>query len=240
MKVFALFTLLGMVACQSGENLCSSGDASCASSDSDDADEVSMLAIHKTKMISNAKAPEDTPSHPLSTPTTDVNGSSELQVMTSMQEVTDLKAKDVVKRYNELTETQRAALVPDHLAPVSTQELRKLNMSLHTEMALVDATTNATREIPPAYPGVFCSAAKRADVAQIVATAYGMSVASFLAIVPWTLSDCYIFSCVPQFKASETCGPYFYTNGQGNCKCCDYGSKYYSSSSTPKNNLYSC
>jgi len=234
MKVFALFTLLGMVACQSGENLCSSGDASCASSDSDDADEVSMLAIHKTKMISNAKAPEDTPSHPLSTPTTDVNGSSELQVMTSMQEVTDLKAKDVVKRYNELTETQRAALVPDHLAPVSTQELRKLNMSLDTEMALLDATTNATGEHSPAYPGVFCSSAKRADVAQIVATAFGHSVASL------SLDNCYIFSCVPQFKASLTCGPYFYTNGQGNCKCCDYGSKYYSSSSAPKNDLYRC
>jgi len=228
MKVFALFTLLGMVACQSGENLCSSGDASCASSDSDDADEVSMLAIHKTKMISNAKAPEDTPSHPLSTPTTDVNGSSELQVMTSMQEVTDLKAKDAVKRYNELTETQRAALVPDHLAPVSTQELRKLNMSLDTEMALLDATTNATGEHSPAYPGVYCSSAKRADVAQL------------LGVASLSLNNCYIFSCVTGFKASSTCGPYFYSNGQGNCKCCDFGSKYYGSSSTPKNNLYRC
>lgn len=78
---------------------------------------------------------------------------------------------------------------------------------------------------PIAYPNLYCGSAKRFDVAGFLGG--GLSV-----------DGCYLFSCVEPFKVSSTCGPYFYTNGNGNCKCCDYGSNYYTSAAG--NNLYSC
>lgn len=120
------------------------------------------------------------------------------------------------------------ALVPKGLEPLSAEEIRALNASFSPGAALLDtARGGASDDIEPSHPGVFCGAAKRFDVAGFLGTSL-------------SVAGCYAFSCISQFKVSSTCGPYFYTNGQGNCKCCDYGADYGYSSATPPNDLYKC
>lgn len=111
--------------------------------------------------------------------------------------------------------TEQLAMVPKNLKPVDQSDqatLLALNVTTITEMN-------------PAYYGWYCGYSKRIDVAELLGQ-------------PLTVEQCYIFSCVSPFKVSSSCGYYFYTNGGGNCKCCQSDAQYFKSSQG--NNLYAC
>lgn len=193
-------------------SLCAAHDEKCIGSECsvEDADDVSML---QTKHAHVTDAPPTLePGHP----------GSELE--------TQNKAHPDVRKlwdaYNRLTESQRAALMPKDLAPISMQELHALNASFDPEVALLDAKEDSKFTPPKAYDSpAYCGSSKRYDVA-------GHMQAGL------TLEGCYFFSCVQPFKVSNICGPHFYSNGGSTCKCCDYGSNYYASNAG--NYLYSC
>lgn len=176
----------------------------------EDADDVSML---QTKHAHVTDAPPTIePGHP----------GSELET----QNKAHPDASKLWDAYNRLTESQRAALVPKDLAPISMEELHGLNASFDPEVALLDAKEDSKITPSKAYNvPAFCSSSKRFDVAGFLGATLN-------------LETCYLFACVSPFKVSSTCGPTFYTNGGGNCKCCDYGSNYYGSNAG--NWLYHC
>lgn len=196
-------------------------------------------ALLQTKVSSHSAKEEDTeakrtvsskqhsrdPSEPEADPDDD-KGSAEIQESAARKEA----AAQQLKRYNELSEKQLAALVPKDLAPLGMEDLRKLNASVDEQAALVDEGANATASSTPLKVwdfGAFCGSSARIDVAAIQGT--GLSV-----------NGCYAFSCVPPFKMNG-CGSYFYTDGiTGNCKCCKADAKYYYSTATPPNYVYSC
>lgn len=134
-------------------------------------------------------------------------------------------------KFYELTEDQ-ISMVPKNLQPLDQTALRALNVQTVNQTSLIafNATDDSaqTSTHTPVYPyGVYCGSSTRFDVAGFM----GQSL---------SVQGCYVFSCVEPFVVSSTCGPYFYTNGDGNCKCCDYGSNFYLSSANPPNYLYSC
>mmetsp|Transcript_1433 Transcript_1433/g.2882 ORF Transcript_1433/g.2882 Transcript_1433/m.2882 type:complete len:214 (-) Transcript_1433:144-785(-) len=133
------------------------------------------------------------------------------------------------EQHSDIWNLNFSALVPKDLKPLSMEEIRKLNAS-RPQSALVDMGTgdSSNQTHTPIYDfGVFCGKSTRFDVAKLQGRAL-------------TVEQCYIFSCVAPFISSSTCGPTFYTNGQGNCKCCGWDSTYYYSTADPPNYLYSC
>jgi hypothetical protein len=178
----------------------------------DDDHALLQLDLKKHGSLSHKEEAREDP-EPQQTPEEDQGGSDELK-------------PDLV---GEFMKKKIPALVPKNLKPLSLEELRKQNASLQEvtpEVALMEK--NEREEYSPVYDdGVYCGSSTRFDVADFMGAAL-------------SLEACYVFSCVDPFKVSSTCGPYFYTNGQGNCKCCDHGSKLYYSSANPPNYLYSC
>jgi len=114
------------------------------------------------------------------------------------------------------------SLVPKDLKPAS--ENVSLDETTESSLAAVGAREG---HVPMFNSGAFkyCGSSKRFDVAAWLEQSL-------------SIDACYIFSCVEPFKVSGTCGHSFYTNGGGNCKCCDYGSNYYQSSYS--NVVYLC
>jgi len=130
---------------------------------------------------------------------------------------------------SEISNLNMSDLVPKDLKPLSMDEIRKLNAS-RPRSALVDMATadSSNQTQTPIYDfGVYCGKSTRFDIAALQGVAL-------------TLQQCYIFSCVEPFVSSSKCGGTFYTNGQGNCKCCGWDSTYYYSTADPPNYLYSC
>lgn len=156
-------------------------------------------------------------------PATDVDGTDELKPLVATKgSVT--KIKMLLQQHSNIS-----ALVPKDLKPLNMEQIRKLDGFRHEEESLVDQHSDelANQSHTPVYDfGAYCGYSKRFDIAK-----------SHGAL---SLEQCYIFSCVEPFKASSTCGPTFYTNGQGNCKCCGHESNYYYSTATPPNYLYAC
>jgi len=120
--------------------------------------------------------------------------------------------------YDKELTPEQLALVPKDLKPVTEEHLGSL--------ALLVANATESSEISPSYDGAYCGYSKRFDVAAAMKAKL-------------SVEQCYLHSCT-WMKVSSTCGPYFYTDGTGNCKCCDYGSTYYYSTANPPNDLYAC
>jgi len=112
--------------------------------------------------------------------------------------------------------TEQGAMVPKNLKPVDQTD----------EATLLALNVTTVTDYTPSYYGWYCGYQKRIDVAEV------------LGVSGLTVEQCYIFSCVQPFKVSSSCGYYFYTNGGGNCKCCQNDAQYFKSSQG--NNLYAC
>lgn len=213
-KCFAVALLMQMSIVAASDEVCTGSN--CAT---EDADDLSML---QTKLVTDAD-PDDShvdPGHP----------GSELE---EDSEIT-ARASKAWEKYNRLTVAEARALVPKDLAPMSMQEILRLNASSDAEVALLSSREDNGRYAPVfdvnKYPHTYCS--HKNQHGQITRTDVGAAVGADL-----TIDLCYLFSCQQPFQVSSSCVT-FYTNGGGNCKCCHGAASYYVSSMN--NVVYHC
>lgn len=226
MKVFAFFALVGMVACQS----CASGDESCVQ-DSDEADEVSMLAIHKAKMVAKqATTPKTDPetdddSVLKPTPEKDVDGSEEIKV-------DGVRPPPEGPKISDATKKQMAAAFG---LDVSTQK----QVAVASELLVVNASSGSCHAQPP-Y-GWFGNTGVKAGIFNQPAFCGSSQRHTLNSGHPTSVWMC---AFLTRQSPSACSSGYFYTNAEGIdpaqtagvCKCCtksphDEAAKYYKSSS---------
>lgn len=214
-KCFAVALLVQVYIVAASDEVCTGSN--CAT---EDADDLSML---QTKLVTDAD-PNDhhvDKGHPGS----ELEEDSEITARVS-------KLRDL---YHLLTVAQVRALVPKDLAPMSVQEVLRLNASSDAEVALLSSTEDRSGISPyfdtSKYPHTYCAHTnKDGEVART-------DVKAMLQAGSLNMDACYLFSCVSPFQVNSNCQT-FYTNGQGNCKCCHGGASYFVSSQN--NVVYSC
>jgi len=242
-KVFALLALVGIAL---GATVCPNGDKACAVAQNEfDSDELSMLAVSKSKVKKMARETPHGEAKDTGVPAVvedptyeppqglrnmwDKLSEERRNLMRAAARHDKNKARHVRDFWRSLSKEERDEvvrdMVPGEVKAASLEELRKLNVTAapKDELALWEGGS-----ITSDYPGVFCgNKNKRMDVAAFMQQSLDVQM-------------CYVFTCVEPFKVTDDCNTWFYAQGTGNCKCCYKGASYYQSTASPPNNLYHC